>query len=301
MPSLRIFGWSWFAILALGIDAFAVAAEPAAPPVQYPERRMALVIGNSAYEAAPLRNPVNDARDLGDALRASGFEVTRLENATLRDLRTALRDFSEKLRRQGGVGLFYFAGHGMQVRGRNYLIPVGAQIEREDEVEFESLDANLVLERLDAAKNRFNIVILDACRNNPFARAFRSSTLGLAQMDAPSGAMVAFATSPGAVASDGAGRNGLYTQHLIDNVQRTGLTIEDVFKQVRAGVRRDSAGRQIPWESTSLEGDFYFHPADPAATEAERARQEQERVDAAVREAVARERERISKELGPAR
>ena len=294
MSLLRVFGVCWLAVLCLGFGAPALAADPSPPPAQYKERRMALVIGNGAYDGAPLRNPVNDARDLATALTDSGFEVTRLENANLRDLRNSLRDFGDRLKRQGGVGLFYFAGHGMQVKGRNYLIPVAAQIEREDEVEFESLDANLVLEKLDAAGNRFNIVILDACRNNPFARAFRSSTQGLAQMDAPSGAVVAFATSPGSVASDGTGRNGLYTQHLIENVQRTGLTIEDVFKQVRAGVRRDSGGKQTPWESTSLEGDFYFHPA---ASDAASAQQEQERLDAAVREAVAKERERMRKEL----
>jgi hypothetical protein len=260
------------------------------------ERRLALVIGNSAYPFAPLRNSVNDARDFAAALKDSGFDVTVLENASLRDTRLALRDFGDRLKQQGGVGLFYYAGHGIQVKGRNYLIPVAAQIEREDEVEFESLDANQVLEKLDSAGNRFNIVILDACRNNPFARAFRSSTQGLAQMDAPSGAVVAFATSPGSVASDGAGRNGLYTQYLIQNVQQPGLKIEEVFKQVRAAVRRDSNGMQTPWESTSLEGDFYFHPVDQAALEAVRKQREQARIEEAVRVAIANERERIRRE-----
>jgi uncharacterized caspase-like protein len=297
MQLLHVVGVCWLASQCLGLGKLALAADSSTPPVQYKERRLALVIGNSAYEGAQLRNPVNDARDLATVLTDSGFEVTRLENANLRDLRNSLRDFGDRLKRQGGVGLFYFAGHGMQVKGRNYLIPVAAQIQREDEVEFESLDANLVLEKLDAAGNRFNIIIFDACRNNPFARAFRSSTQGLAQMDAPSGAVVAFATSPGSVASDGTGRNGLYTQYLIENVQRSGLTIEDVFKQVRAAVRRDSGGKQTPWESTSLEGDFYFHPVNTSATDAARAREEQERLDAAVREAVARERERMRKEL----
>jgi Caspase domain len=260
------------------------------------ERRLALVIGNGAYPFAPLRNAVNDARDFTAALKDSGFDVTVLENASLRDTRLALRDFGDRLKQQGGVGLFYFAGHGMQVKGRNYLIPVAAQIAREDEVEFEGLDANQVLEKLDAAGNRFNIVILDACRNNPFARAFRSSTQGLAQMDAPSGAVVAFATSPGSVASDGAGRNGLYTQYLIQNVQQPGLKIEEVFKQVRAAVRRDSNGMQTPWESTSLEGDFYFHPVDKAALDATRRQQDQARIEAAVRVAIVNERERARKE-----
>jgi hypothetical protein len=289
------------AILLAALSELALAAETLstapAKRAAIAERRLALVIGNSAYPAAPLRNPVNDVKDFGAALADSGFEVTRLENANLREMRSALRDFGDRLKKEGGVGLFYFAGHGMQVKGRNYLIPVAAQIEREDEVEFESLDANLVLEKLDSAGNRFNIVIFDACRNNPFARSFRSSTQGLAQMDAPTGAVVAFATSPGSVASDGGGRNGLYSQHLIESVRRPGLKIEEVFKQVRAAVRRDSSGKQTPWESTSLEGDFYFHPVDLNSADAARKQQEQERLETAVRVAIAQERERIRKEF----
>jgi hypothetical protein len=301
MISPRSVGLVLLGVLLVALGQLTRAAETpptaSANPTVIKERRLALVIGNSAYEAAPLRNPVNDAKDFAAALADSGFEVTRLENASLRELRAALRDFGDRLKKQGGVGLFYFAGHGMQVKGRNYLIPVAAQIEREDEVEFESLDANLVLEKLDSAGNRFNIVILDACRNNPFARSFRSSTQGLAQMDAPSGAVVAFATSPGSVASDGGGRNGLYSQHLIETVRRPGLKIEEVFKQVRAAVRRDSNGKQTPWEATSLEGDFYFHPVDLVSVEAVRKQQEQERLETAVRVAIAQERERIRQEF----
>jgi uncharacterized caspase-like protein len=180
MQLLRVVGLVWLTTQCLGFNALALAAEPNSKAIQYGERRLALVIGNSAYPFAPLRNSINDAKDFAAALKDSGFEVTILENASLRDTRLALRDFGDRLKQQGGVGLFYYAGHGMQVKGRNYLIPVAAQIEREDEVEFESLDANQVLEKLDSAGNRFNIVILDACRNNPFARAFRSSTQGLA-------------------------------------------------------------------------------------------------------------------------
>src|ERR1700682_3644048 len=299
MALRRRVGFFLSAVLLATTSIGVLAAEDPTPASRalVKERRLSRVIGNSDYVAAPLRNPVNDARDFAAALADSGFEVTRLENASLRELRAALRDFGDRLKKQGGVGLFYFAGHGMQVKGRNYLIPVGAQIEREDEVEFESLDANLVLEKLDSAGNRFNIVILDACRNNPFARSCRSSAQGLAQMDAPSGTVVAFATSPGSVASDGGARNGLYTQHLIESVQQPGLKIEEVFKQVRVAVRRDSGGRQTPWESTSLEGDFYFHPVDLAAAEAARRQQEQIRLDEAIRIAVAQERERIQKEL----
>lgn len=290
----------WVVALSLSVSTAEVReAGGAASPLK--ARRLALVVGNDDYPSAPLRNPVNDARDLAAALHESGFEVIKLENATLRQLRAAVRDFGDRLKKEGGVGLFYYAGHAMQLKGRNYLIPVGAQIEREDEIEFESLDVNMVLEKLDAAGNRFNIVILDACRNNPFARAFRSTAQGLAQMDAPSGTVIAFATSPGSVASDGPGRNGLYTQHLIEFVARPGLKIEDVFKQVRSAVRRDSNGQQIPWESTSLEGDFYFHPVDTAAVNVAQKQEEQARVEEMVRIAIARERDRIRQEMEQAR
>jgi len=157
------------------------------------EQRVALVIGNSAYADAPLRNPVNDARALAGELRRIGFKVTLLEDADLPKMFAAIRGFGDELR-AGGVGLFYYAGHGVQMRGRNYLIPVGAQIEREDEVVYRSLDAGQVLNKMETAGNRVNIVILDACRNNPFARSFRSMSSGLAVMEAPVNTLIAFAT-----------------------------------------------------------------------------------------------------------
>ena len=160
-------------------------------------------------------------------------------------------------------GLFYYAGHGMQVKGKNFFLPVDADIQSEDEVPYRGIDANELLAKMESAKNRVNLVILDACRNNPFARSFRSSAQGLAQMDAPVGTLVAFATAPGSVAADGTGRNGLYTQHLLASLNQPGLKIEDVFKRVRVGVRQGSRGKQIPWENTSLEGDFYFKPGKP--------------------------------------
>ncbi len=233
------------------------AAPAAAFPGQSAGRRVALVIGNSAYKDSPLLNPVNDARAISAALTESGFTVIARENTDQRGMLSALREFGDKLR-DGGVGIFYYAGHGMQIKGRNYLIPVGASIEREDEVAYSAVDAQAVLDKMEAAGNGTNIMILDACRNNPFTRSTRSGQAGLAQMDAPVGTLVAFATSPGAVASDGGGQNGLYTQHLLTAMRQQGAKVEDVFKQVRANVRRDSQGKQVPWESTSLEGDFYF-------------------------------------------
>ncbi len=245
---------------------YALLAVPTAaqtkPAAASGEQSIALVIGNGQYKDSPLPNPVNDARAIAKALTASGFKVTVRENAGQKDMQLAMRDFGDALK-NGGVGLFYYAGHGMQVKGRNFLIPVDAQIQREDEVAYNSVDAGQVLDKMEAANNRLNIVILDACRNNPFARSFRSGGAGLAQMDAPVGTLIAFATAPGSVASDGDGQNGLYTQHLLQSLQKPGTKIEYVFKNVRASVRKDSGGKQIPWESTSLEGDFVFVPLPP--------------------------------------
>lgn len=222
------------------------------------KKRLALVIGNAEYKSAPLRNPVNDARSMSVTLRRLGFEVMALENAGQKEMKKAIDNFGNKLHAQGGVGLFYYSGHGMQVRGRNYMIPIGAEVKGEADVEYESVDAGRVLAKLDTAANGMNIVILDACRNNPYARSFRSSTSGLATMDAPTGTLIAYATAPGKVAADGEGSNGLYTEQLIQHMSRPGLKIEDVFKRVRSNVRKRSSGEQVPWEASSLEGDFYF-------------------------------------------
>lgn len=228
-----------------------------AQPVSEP--RIALVIGNADYPNAPLANPVNDARAIAEQLGRLRFRVTRLENASQEQMYEAIRAFGDELR-GGGVGLFYYAGHALQVRGRNYLLPLRAMIQREDEILYRTVDTGQVLDKMESARNRVNIVILDACRNNPFGRDFRSVTPGLAVVDAPHNTLLAFATAPGAVASDGSDGNGLYTRHLLQAMAEPGLGLEDAFKKVRSGVRRDSAGRQVPWESTSLEVSFYFDP-----------------------------------------
>ncbi|MDP3428417.1 MAG: caspase family protein [Humidesulfovibrio sp.] len=227
-------------------------------------RRVALVIGNSAYPTAPLKNPVNDARDMASALKSLGFEVILRENASLAQREDAVDEFWGRLKK-GGAGLFYFAGHGLQVHGKNYLVPVDARLSAEQDAKYRCMDAGLVLGRMEDAGNGLNIVILDACRNNPFARSFRSADQGLAKMDAPTGSLVAFATAPGDIAADGAGKNGLYTSHLLRHLRSPGLTIENVLKQTRIGVAADSAKtgkRQTPWESSSLMGDFYFTPGN---------------------------------------
>lgn len=227
------------------------------------ETRLALVIGNSNYANLPLKNPVNDARDISRALKNLGFQVIYEEDASRRRMDEAIRNFYQKLR-NGGVGLFYYAGHGMQVNGRNYLIPIGARIESESDIEHESIDIARVLGKMEDAGNPVNIVILDACRDNPFARSFRSSRGGLARMDAPTGTIVAYATAPESVAADGKDKNGVYTKHLLKALTIPGLTIEQVFKHVRNNVITETGNRQIPWESTSLRGDFYFSAAKKA-------------------------------------
>ena len=231
------------------------------------EPRVALVIGNGAYRSAPLRNPVQDAQGMAGALRTCGFQVTLLEDASRARMFAALREFGLAIQ-GGGVGLFYFAGHGMQVKGKNYLVPVDSDLASEDEVAYSTLDAEAVLAKMESARNRLNILILDACRNNPFGRSFRSSTQGLAQMDAPAGSYIAFATAPGHTAADGTGTHGLYTQYLLEHLKKPGLKVEDVFKRVRADVMKDSRSDQVPWESSSITGDFYFVPDAPAVSEA---------------------------------
>jgi hypothetical protein len=156
------------------------------------------------------------------------------------------------------VGLFYFSGHGVQINGRNYIIPVGARVKGERDVEYESVDVGRVLGKMEDAGNRMNLVILDACRDNPFARSFRSAASGLAAMDAASGTFIAYATAPGRTADDGTGANGLYTEQLMRYMRTPGLKVEDVFKRVRVEVEKDSGGKQVPWESSSLKGDFSF-------------------------------------------
>lgn len=222
------------------------------------ERRTALVIGNGAYKSSPLVNPVNDATDIASALKKLGFSVQLKINANQKSMENAIRSFGKDLR-SGGVGLFYFAGHGIQVNGRNYLIPIGADIESEADVKYESVDAGRVLSQMYEAQNGLNIIILDACRDNPFARSFRSSEKGLAKMDAPTGSILAYSTAPGSVAADGTGRNGLYTSMLLKHMKEPNLPIERVFKEVRIEVMNESSGRQVPWESSSLTGDFYFN------------------------------------------
>jgi hypothetical protein len=234
----------------------------ALPASASPDRRVALVIGNGAYKDAPLSNPLNDATAIAAILEELGFEVVTELDADRRTMARAISAFGERLR-TARAGLFYYAGHGLQSQGRNYLVPVGAMIQSEVDFEFEAVDANRVLRQMEQARAGMNIVILDACRNNPFRSIFRSTAEdGLTSMSAPRGSLIAYATSPHNVALDGDGRHSPYTANLLKNLIIPGLSIEDVFKRVREGVLTETHGRQVTWESSSLVGNFYFIAPD---------------------------------------
>ena len=230
-----------------------------APVTYLSNKRIALVVGNSTYKSRPLKNSRNDADDISRSLRSSGFEVIDLRDATLPQMRTAVRQFGDRLIKND-VGLVYYSGHGVEVKGRNYFIPVNADIQREDEIADQGLDVSLILEKMSTAGKGVNILIVDACRDDPFGRSFRSSSRGLAQMDAPRGTIIAYATSPGKVASDGdpRERNSPYTKHLVKAMQSPNKPIEQVFKEVRRAVQDETKNQQTPWENTSLSGDFFF-------------------------------------------
>ena len=203
-------------------------------------KNYALLIGNSNYSIGALDNPANDANDLANTLRSIGFDTMVRVNVDAEGMRNLIRDFGSKLKNNDGIGLFFFAGHGVQVNGENYMLPVAFPFKNEQDVEKNGVQANMVLRYMEDSKNRVNVVVLDACRNNPFIKTRSLKTRGLAPMDAPSGSLVAFSTAPGTEASDGSGRNGLYTKHLMANVKVPGLTVEQVFKRTREGVENES-------------------------------------------------------------
>ena len=286
------------AVVAGGGPEAQAATAPAHPPVparaaadgwlaqgQQLARRHALVVGNGAYQEGPLANPVNDAADMTRALRELGFEVTVLNNADKRALLTALRQFNERLR-QGEMGLFFYAGHGVQVAGENYLIPVDAQLALQADVEIDAIDLRKVLNAMDGNNAAVKIVILDACRDNPFYRRWRSSgrampSRGLAETrQTGSGTIIAFATAPGQTAADGqpGSRNSPYTAALLKHLRTPGLNIQMMFNYVRSDVSRTTQGKQMPWEQASLFGEVVLNPPQardpvvsaPAATVAAR-------------------------------
>jgi len=226
------------------------------------ETRIALIIGNSNYASANLKlaNPANDATAMQRALQDAGFQTIVRLNAKRLDFYRAVDEFSAKIIRDPhSVGLFYYAGHGVQSDGVNYLIPVDAEIESSADLEANAFDVARVLRAMHAAQNEMNIVILDACRDNPLRRT-RSVARGLARIDAPSGTFIAYAAAPGQTAQDGNnGGNGVFTGELLKAIREPNVPLEQMFKKVITGVKAETRGAQTPWSEASIQGDFYFH------------------------------------------
>jgi hypothetical protein len=248
------------------VGAVVFAGAIAISPCTALESRTALVIGNGSYSFGALPNAVNDATDVGETLRSVGFDVSLRTNADQRSMLEAIDGFGAVLKEKRGVGLFYFSGHGVQLNGANYMLPAGNGLSSERDLRYRAVNASEVLEAMAAASNQLNIVILDACRNNPFPTTSRSVARGLARLDSTAGTFISFSTSPGAVALDGDGRNSPYTKHLLAAIRTPDLTIEETFKRTLKGVYQETAGQQTPWISSSFFGDFVFRPAGaPAA------------------------------------
>jgi carboxyl-terminal processing protease len=259
-------------LLGLAALSAAVAAVPRWPAVraQTGEKKLALVIGNAGYRSGALKNPVNDARAVGASLKSLGFEVNLRENTSLRELLEVMREFARQAPNYA-VRVLFYAGHGIQAKGRNFLLPVDTEVQGEDELPARAADIGELIERLGGIRQGVNIVILDACRANPFAGGvfvdqdgrrirFRGNTpTGLARLNAPTGTLIAYSTAPGGIAYDGKdSKHSLYTKHLLAQLATPGMPIELLFKRVRIGVTQDTDRLQIPWESSSLVSDFCF-------------------------------------------
>lgn len=243
-------------VAEVGVPSSTAAIDPSATKV-------ALVIGIKSYQAVPpLGNTLNDAMDMAAVLKAKGFSVIELyDPKTKGEIRTAIIEFNKAMQGKiNGVGLLYYSGHGMQVDGANYIIPAGATLEIKADVEEQCLNMDYVLRAMEGNGNQLNIIILDACRNNPFRSFSRSAEKGLSMVDAPKGSYIVYATKPGSVASDGTGRNGLFTSKLLKFINTPDITLEEVFKNVAAEVSRDSGDAQRPWISSDFTGVFYFNP-----------------------------------------
>ena len=224
--------------------------------------RVALVIGNSHYKNVPLKNPVNDATDISASLRRLHFDVQLATDADKRQMLRQINIFANKLKR-AEIGFFFYAGHGMQIKGANYLIPVGTEVVSSADVEFEAVHAGRILAKMEEAGNSLNMVVLDACRNNPYRGTFRSTGQGLARMDAPVGSIIAYATSPGSVAHDGKGRNGVFTKYLLQSLERPDLTVRDIFDRAGLGVMRETKRGQVPWVHSSPMEPIYLAGGNP--------------------------------------
>jgi len=258
----------WAVLLCVVIG---IGGQPA--QAQQDNARIALIIGNGAYGSiAPLDNPVPDAELMTDVLKAHGFKVTVLKNASQVALNRGIAQFGRDLRNAGpdATGLFYYAGHAVQSFGMNYLLPTDASLTDAADLSLVAVPAQAVLRQMFSAKNKTNIVILDACRNNPFEAIPDLNDNGLAEMKSPTGTFLSYSTAPGAVALDGLEGNSPFTKALAREIPKAGVPIEQVFKNVRVAVIEQTNGQQTPWDASSLTDDFVFK-AKAVMSEADRA------------------------------
>ncbi|WP_257175566.1 MULTISPECIES: caspase family protein [Bradyrhizobium] len=242
------------------VSAQVAPVQPAPTALQGPEQRVALVIGNANYQSAPqLANPDDDAQSIAQFLNSAGFEVVAATDLTQNDMLRVVQDFSAKVASRGPntVAMVYYAGHGVQLAGENYLVPVDAKVSSPTELVNNSVRLVDVMSTLETIPSRMRIVILDACRNNPFPEV-NDAGRGLAIVDAPNGSIVGYSTAPGAEALDGTSGHSPYTQAFLNVAREPNVPIEQLFKRVRLQVNQTTSGAQIPWESSSLTSDFTF-------------------------------------------
>ncbi len=221
------------------------------------EQRVALVIGNNNYASdrlSKLKNPINDAKAMKDKLETLGFNVYYGENLSVREMNKKLNLFSSTLK-SGGVGLFFFAGHGVESTGKNYLMGRDSNLFDREDIAYESLELNKVIDKMKISGNRLNIILLDACRNDPFSR---SGGGGLAKVNKAKGMFIAYATSPGDVASDGDDKHGVFTQEILNHIDAEALPIHNLFKRIKKDVYSKTSHRQRPWTHDDIIGDFFF-------------------------------------------
>ncbi|MEP7083286.1 MAG: caspase family protein [Betaproteobacteria bacterium] len=270
--------------------AAAAKTDSAPAPARNPalDRRLALVVGNNNYKNAPLVNPINDARLVAKTLEGLGFEVMLRENLSLREFKAVMRQFATRLENEEGTGLLYYAGHGVQIEGRNFLLPIDVGTGDEYEVRDESVDLeDTLMSRLVRARKREKIIILDACRDNPFRSAVQKNRAllarGFAQMGSEKGSLIVYSTNPGNTAEDGTGKNSVFTELFAREIQKDGVEVGQALRAVTSAVVSTTKGRQTPWYNSSLLGEFYFKPVNARLEEEKRRKEVQQQVELALK------------------
>ena len=246
--------------LALPLSVTNVIAKPS-------EEKFALVVGNGAYTEGRLANPTKDALLMGETLKSLGFTLVggrAHTDITKEDLSLQIIELGDQLKRTRGVGVFYFAGHGMQIDGQNYLIPIGAKLDREEHIKIYGVSMDEVMSQMEGAQNRLNLIVLDACRNNPFTSAYRSATRGLKLQSAPGGTMILYSTRPGKVSLDGDGKNSPFTRALTKQMRTPGLKLEEVMRATINDVETETKGQQTPWQEGFVRESYSFVAPTPA-------------------------------------